>query len=186
MQYTVPMEKSIRYAALLRGINVGGNKKVPMEKLKKVLEQEGFKNVKTLLASGNVLFDAGKTSEATLEKKLEQILEAAFKFSIPVLIRTVDDLQKLKKSDPFKGIAVKPETRLYVTFLSEKPTSTLKVPYHSPDSDFTILRVTNTEVCSVLTVNDRTRSVDSMAILEKEFGKRVTTRNWNTIEKMIA
>ncbi len=157
-----------------------------MEKLKKVLEKEGYTNVKTLLASGNILFDAPKESEVLLEKKLEQILEAAFTFPIPVLIRTLEDLQKLKQSDPFKGIKVTPETRLYVTFLSEKPSTKLKIPYHSPDSDFTILCVTNSEVCSVLIVNDRTRSVDSMAVLEKEFGKRVTTRNWNTVAKMVA
>jgi hypothetical protein len=68
--------------------------------------------------------------------------------------------------------------------LSEKPTSKLKIPYQSPEKDFCILLVTKGEVCSVLTINPTMKSTEAMNILEKEYGKNVTTRNWNTVEKL--
>jgi len=111
----------IKYVAFLRGINVGGHKAIKMEKLKKAFETLGLENVKTLLASGNVLFEAPSASASTLTKKIENKLEAAFGHEIGVLIRKIEELQRLAEVDPFAGIKVTPQTRLYVTFLSEKP-----------------------------------------------------------------
>ena len=173
------------YVALLRGINVGGNKKVPMADLKRFLEKSGYENVKTVLASGNVLFDAAATDIKKLRATIETLLEKKFGFPIPTILRKKDDLAKLVHSAPFKKIRVTPATRLYVTFLTDKRKATLKIPYESPEKDFRILTVSSTEVCSVLELNPNMRSVDSMQILEKEFGKNVTTRNWNTIEKLL-
>lgn len=175
----------MQYVALLRGINVGKNKQVKMELLKKTLESNGYKNVKTLLNSGNVIFETDEKNAEKLTTKLEVFLEKTFGFTIPVLIREMSEIKKLVDSDPFKGIKVTPETRLYVTFLSEKPTSTLKIPYESPEKDFKILQVSNTEVCSVMIVSKERNTTDAMSILEKEFGKKVTTRNWNTVCKLL-
>jgi len=175
----------IKYAAFLRGINVGGHKAVKMEELKKAFETLGFKNVKTLLASGNVLFAAPAASESALAKKIERKLETVFGYEIGVLIRKIEGLQRLAEADPFAGIKITPQTRLYVTFLAEKPRSGLKIPYESPDQNFKIIRATGSEVCSVLTLSPNSRTVDLMSILEKEFGRKVTTRNWNTLEKIL-
>lgn len=176
----------MRYVALLRGINVGGNKKVPMAVLKKSLEKLGCNSVTTLLASGNVVFDAADTDKKVLIAKLEEHLEKTFGFTIPVILRTFDELVKLKKSDPFKGIKVTPETRLYVTFLGEARKSTLKIPYKDPVENYRILSVVDGDVCSVLVLDPKMKTVDAMKILEKEFGKNITTRNWNTVEKILA
>ena len=184
--YAGAMQKTTRFVALLRGINVGGNKKVPMADLRKMLERMKFTNVKTLLASGNVLFDSEETERKKLKKIIEEQLEETFGFPVPTLIRTLAELEKLKKSDLFQGIRVTPETRLYVTFLSEKSTSTLKIPYVSPDGNYKILRVSDTEICSVLTVTKNHGSIDVMSILEREFGRQITTRNWNTVWKLVA
>lgn len=175
----------IKYIAFLRGINVGGNKKVPMADLKKMLEKMGFENVKTLLASGNVLFETEKTDPKILIRKIEKQFEATFGFISSIIIRTFADLEKLKASDPFKGITVTPETRLYITFLAEKSASTLPIPYTSPEKALRILRVTDHEICSVLTLNPKVDTVKLMGFLEKEYGKNVTTRNWNTVMKII-
>ncbi len=180
------MPESAAFVAFLRGINVGGNKIVKMEDLRKAFESMGFGNVKTLLASGNVIFEAPQAPASAIAKRIEEKLEKTFGFSIGVIVRTKEDLRRLSDAQPFKGIKVTPETRLYVTFLSEKPKSGLKIPYKSPDGNFTILRATDTEVCSVLTISPDSRTVDLMGILEKEFGKKVTTRNWNTVTKLTA
>ena len=173
------------YAAFLRGINVGGHKPVPMEKLKNSFESLRFKNVRTLLASGNVVFEAHPTSTATLEQKIKEKLKKTFGHEIGVLVRTIEELQHLSESQPFEGIDVTPQTRLYVTFLSEKTKSHLKIPYASPNKNFRILGASKYEVCSVLILSPTNRSVDVMNVLEKEFGHKVTTRNWNTIVRVL-
>ena len=175
----------IKYAAFLRGINVGGHKIIKMEELKRAFESLGFKDVKTLLASGNVIFTAPSASESALVNKIEKKLEAVFGREIGVLVRKVDELQRLADAEPFAGIKVTPQTRLYVTFLSEKSKSSLKIPYESPDKNFRITRVTGSEVCSVLTLSPDSRTIDLMSIVGKEFGSNITTRNWNTIDKIL-
>jgi uncharacterized protein (DUF1697 family) len=171
-----------KYIALLRGVNVGGRHQAPMATLKKMLEGMGFANVKTLLASGNVIFEANKENLSSRAKKLEATLAKTFGFPISVLLRTKRDIERLVESQPFKGIKVTPETRLYVTFLPGKPKSA-KIP-KLPSKDFQVLSVTETYVCSVLRLSENKRTVDLMEALEKEFGKNITTRNWNTVEKI--
>ncbi len=175
----------MQYVAFLRGINVGGNKKVEMAKLKKVLETMGCEKVKTLLNSGNAAFDAKEKNSTKLCAQIAAQLEKAFGFTIPVILRTRDGLAALQKTDPFKGIAVTKDIRQYVTFLSQKPQSAMKT-YESPEKDFRILHVTDGEVVSVLDLSRGTGTIDAMAIVEKEFGKNVTTRNWNTVMKLLA
>lgn len=175
---------SVAYVALLRGINVGGNKQIKMDDLKKTLATLEFSNVKTLLASGNVLFETVKTKEGTLAIAIEETLLKAFGLQVGVIVRSIENIEKLIASNPFKGIKVTKDTRLYVTFLPEKVKSTLKIPYTSPEKDLKILSASDTEVCTVLTLSPDRNSIDLMKIIEKEFGKKVTTRNWNTVVKI--
>jgi uncharacterized protein (DUF1697 family) len=174
-----------KFAAFLRGINVGGNKLIKMEELKKCFESAGFKNVKTILASGNVLFESTNADEDALAKKIADKLKAELGHAVGIQIRSIEEIQKLADRNPFKKIKVTPETRLYVTFLPEKPSSKLKIPYTSPEKDFRILEVTNREICSVVDLNLGRGTVEAMGILDKEFGKTITTRNWNTVGKIL-
>ncbi|HSW48127.1 MAG TPA: DUF1697 domain-containing protein [Candidatus Saccharimonadales bacterium] len=180
-----------KYVAFLRGINVGGNKKVPMSDLKTAFESLGFSNVRTLLNSGNAVFDAEKADKEKIEKKLEKL----FGFQISVILRTMDNIKKLVDSKPFDRIKITPLTRLYVTFLKDPPPprlrragkseSKLKTPYESPDKSFKILKVTEGEVISLVTLSPKFNTTEAMKVLEKEFGNKVTTRNWNTIVKLV-
>lgn len=172
-------------AAFLRGINVGGRKPVKMEDLKKAFAALGLRNIETVLASGNVLFDTEEPRADALVKNIEEKLKLVFGHEIGVLLRSVEELQDLAGHNPFKKIKVTPQTRLYVTFLSQKPKARLKIPHESSRKDFRILRVSDREVCSVLTLSPSWGTTDLMAVLEKEFGKKITTRNWNTITRML-
>jgi uncharacterized protein (DUF1697 family) len=173
------------YAAFLRGINNLGQKPVKMDELKKAFESLGFKNIKTLLASGNVVFDSPNSSPSVLAKTIEEKLKKKLGHEIIVLIRTIAELQRLAKSKPFKAINVTPQTKIYVTFLSEEPKGGLKIPYQSPDRNFKILRSTGSEVFSVLTLSSSTGTTDLVKLLEKEFGRKTTTRNWNTMSRIL-
>jgi uncharacterized protein (DUF1697 family) len=175
----------MRYVAFLRGINVG-KRRVKNDALAKVFDDLGFENVKVLIASGNVLFDAAQQDELKLTKTVEDGLEKALGFQVSVMLRSIPEVQAMLDLDPFKGIEVTKQTRLYVTLLAEKTKSTLKLPYASKDGNYRILSRTDREVYSVLTVSESGRTVDLMAVLEKEYGKSATTRNWNTIQKAVA
>lgn len=173
------------YVALLRGINVGGNKIVPMAKLKNMLEKIGCTNVKTILASGNVVLESPETSTTKLAAKIAQTFEETFGFDSHIIVRTAKQIEELVKSKPFQGIKVVSETRLYVTFLGEKPKSAAQASRGTQDQCFRILRITEGEICSVLTVTEKLCTTNAMSVLEKEFGKNITTRNWNTVLKLL-
>src|SRR5688572_21397703 len=99
-----------RYAAFLRGINVGGNKKVPMAALRKALEKAGFRDTKTLLASGNVVFTTDEIDSAKVKGTFESAFTSEFGFSSYVVVRSADQIEKLMKSAPFRGIRITPDT----------------------------------------------------------------------------
>ena len=174
-----------KYVVFLRGINVGGHKPVKMEELKKAFESMGFQNVKTILASGNVLFETTETGTDNLLKRIEEKLEKEYWHEIGVLIRTIEEIQNLADADPFKNIKVTPLTRFYVTFLSEKSENALKIPYESIEKDMKIVQVSASEVCSFITLSPNRGTSDLMSVLEKEYGRKVTTRNWNTVTKIL-
>lgn len=176
----------IAYIAFLRGINVGGNVLISMADLKKVFEKTGFTNVRTMLASGNVLFESENPSGNKLALSIESVLKKTLKKNINVIVRNIDYLDKLRSQGPFGGINVTPDTRLYVTFLPEKSgPRTITLPYSSSKGEFRILSASATEVMSVLDLSKGKGTTDLMAVLEKEFGTDITTRNWNTILKVL-
>lgn len=156
-----------------------------MAALKAAFESWGYRNARTLLASGNVLFDAPRSDQKALARKVEGKIKETFGFEVGVIVWSLEEIQNLAAAQPFQGVKVSPLTRLYVTLLGETPKSTLKIPYESPEKDFHILRVSDGVVFSVLTLSPQRGTVDAMNVLEKEFGKKVTTRNWNTITRIL-
>lgn len=175
-----------RYITLLRGINVGGNKKIKMADLREMLTNIGFANVKTALASGNVAFDSDETDTAKMRENIMQTIESTFGFEVPTQVFPRQQVENLVTADPFVDVEVTDNTRLYVTFLPEPPQAALELPYHTPDLHYTILRVTETDVCSVLTLSNKGKTPEFMKILEQHFGKTITTRTWKTTLKIAA
>lgn len=170
-----------KYIAFLRGINSGKNPTVKMEVLRKTFEDLGFENVRTILASGNVLFESS-IDENTLEQKIEKMLPEKIGFKSDVIVLTIDELHKLVLLNPFKTIKITPHTRPYVTFIKEEPKTNLKFP--AKVRSYTILGIFNGVVCSVVDLSDA-KTPDLMKVLDKEFGKGITTRSWNTVERIL-
>ncbi len=171
------------YVAFLRGINVGGHKKVPMADLRQALEKGGFYNPKTLLASGNVVFESTQHDIDEITLKFTSILQENFSFPIPLLIYPFRYIEEMVTLDPFNHIEVTKETRRYVTFLSPETKGALKLPYSNKDQSFQIMTAFKNAIFSVLILG-KTNSLDAMNILEKTYGKLITTRNWNTVIKI--
>lgn len=172
-----------KYTALLRGINVGGHHKVPMAELQQEFRSLGFTGIKTLLNSGNVIFEGDPVKEESLEIVVADHLSHSFGFPIPVMIRKVNDIKNAIKTAPFKDIEVHQDLRLYVTFIKKMQEKTMDFPWIADDGSFQILSVKDRMVYSVLDVSQR-KTPDAMNVLEKLFGKEITTRNWNTLLKI--
>jgi uncharacterized protein (DUF1697 family) len=171
------------YIAFLRGINVGGHHKVPMADLRNKLEKLGFENVVTLLNSGNVIFDSTDDEIDTLERILSEHLEKSYGFPVPTILRTSEMICELLENNPFKTISVTKDTRLYISFLREHRQTELKIPWESQDKSFKIIDIKEKILCSVLDLSV-SKTPKAMEVLERYFGKDITTRNWNTIEQI--
>jgi uncharacterized protein (DUF1697 family) len=171
------------YVALLRGINVGGHHKVPMAVLRSEMERMGFKKIKTILNSGNIIFTGTPNEESRLETEIALYLEKVFGFSIPVLVRNAGEISALTAANPFEGIEVTRNLRLYISFLKEVPENKLTLPWVSEDKSFRIVDIRGKEICSILDVSV-TKTPKGMAVLEHFFGGDITTRNWNTLNRI--
>jgi len=172
-----------KYAAFLKGINVGGHHKVPMADLQLELRKLGFHNVVTLLNSGNIIFDSSVESISELENTIAGHLEKTFGFSIPTIIRSTEFICELLDNNPFKDITITKDIRLYLSFLRNDTDVQLELPWKSSDGAFEILEVRDKTIISVLNVSI-SQTPKAMADLEKSYGKDITTRNWKTIERI--
>lgn len=109
-----------KFIALLRGINVSGQRLIKMSDLKILFEKVGFKGVETYLQSGNVIFTSKETSTEKLSLKISSAIKKQFGFDVQLIVVTLEEIEQVVKKNPF--IKKKKEAeKLYVVFLSEKP-----------------------------------------------------------------
>ncbi|NUR75228.1 MAG: DUF1697 domain-containing protein [Thermoleophilia bacterium] len=164
-----------RQIALLRGINVGGHKKVAMAKLRALMEELGYRDVRTYVQSGNVVFTGPRRSA----KQLEAALADAFGFDVPVVLRTRDELAAIVRANPLRKLATDPAKHL-VVFCAAKATVGLDPEDFAPET-FT---VRGREVY-VWLPGGIGRSPLAKELLAKPLGRTSTARNWRTVEKLL-
>jgi uncharacterized protein (DUF1697 family) len=152
-----------------------------MTDLKKCFEGAGFENVKTVLGSGNVVFDTRSASQSSLERKVEASMKKDLDRVFATTIRPVDGLAALLASDPFKSFELAPKAKRIVTLLHAAPESRVKLPIELDGAR--ILSVKGTEVFSAYVPS--VKGPVFMALIEKTFGKDLTTRTWDTIGKVV-
>ncbi len=173
-----------RYTAFLRAINVGGHRKIKMADLRTQLEALALENVATLIASGNVVFDATESDPAVLEQRIEAQLAEANGFEVPTFVRTGQDLTALAAADPFGAEAAHEDATTYLAFLRATP---------NPNQAAAVLALQNPvdtfhldgRHLYWLRRRDRGTSVLEKTPLEKTVGIEMTMRNMNTIQKMV-
>lgn len=168
-----------RYVAFLRGVSPMNAK---MPELKACYEKMGFTDVRTLLSSGNVVFSSAKKKESVLAKILEDGMAQHMARSFPVIIRTTDYLRAMLESDPYAGFQISSQAKRIVTFLMDPPSEGIKLPIERDGAG--ILMANGHEVFSAYIPN--ARGPIFMTLIEKTFGKRVTTRTWDTVRKCAA
>lgn len=165
-----------RYVAFLRGVSPMNAR---MPELQQAFESAGFTNVRTVLSSGNVVFDSRKSSPATLERKAEKAMEAALGRSFLTIVRSTQHLQALLDADLFAAFKLPAEAKRVVTFLRDRADASIKLP---PEKDGArILQVGDSEVLAAYVPSPKGPAF--MALLERTFGKDITTRTIDTVRK---
>jgi uncharacterized protein (DUF1697 family) len=169
-----------RYAAFLRGVSPMNCK---MPALAKAFESAGFRDVRTLLSSGNVVFSAGRASEATIRRKAEAAMQADLPTAFTAFIRSIDELAALMERDPFSKHRIASDAKRIVTFLQEEPSHIDDIELPIEKDGARILAVHGREVISAY--RPTPKGPVFMTLLDKTFGKQTTTRTWDTLAKVV-
>ena len=162
------------FVALLRGINVGGNNILPMAELKALCEEAGFKNVRTYIQSGNVIFES-KISEEKVVSKLENALKKRLQNPVSVMVRTVQELEIVLANNPFPQAN---PAQVGVLFLGQKADKNLLEGFSKGGSEEIILGEREVYIHFPIGMGK------SKLKFPKE-AKNVTVRNINTVRKLV-
>lgn len=177
------------YIALLRGINVGGNNKIKMAELKKMFESLSLSRVQTYIQSGNVLFQSEEMEEVILRTKIEEGIEATFGFSVSVILRTSDELNRIVANNPFSdeevaaAEALSDKECLYVAMLQDEPTQEGVERLAAYQNDHDRYYIEGKEVYLLFDLSIRN---SKLANNLHRLGVPVTIRNWKTMNKLIS
>ena len=172
------------YIAMLRGINVSGQKIIKMEKLRASFETLGFSRVRTYVQSGNVIFQASKTSSYILSKSIEGKILSDFGFSVPLLLRSSDEMKKIANDNPFLKDRGIDHSKLHITFMSELPAKAALGKLDSLNAVPDQFRIKGQEVY-LYCPNGYGRSKLSNTTFEKLLSVQATTRNWKTVKTLV-
>ena len=170
-----------QYIAFLRGIN--GGLTLKMAELRQLFEGLGFTNIKTVLATGNVIFDASQNNRKKIASQIERAIASAYDYETVAILYTENELANLLKADPFHGISLSTKSSAQVSFTQGgSGRLPFEPPYDVPQKGYKVLGIMDGTVCSVIDLSGATRP-DLLTVLDRAFNKKVTTRNWKTIER---
>lgn len=170
----------MQYVAFLRGINVGGHNLLKMKDLCQRLVSLGFNNVSSYKQSGNIIFETLDDDSNIISKGIQRELYKLLRSEVRVFLRTVPQVEEIVQLNPFKEIKSH-TTKLFVTFLSDKPHRKPKLPLKSPNMEVEVILIRNREAFSLAYKKNGRFGVPNNFI-EARLGVSATTRNWTTLE----
>jgi len=171
------------YIALLRGINVSGQKIIKMEMLRKFLGELDFENIRTYIQSGNIIFESKSSDTAKLEKQISDKIFTHFGFVVPIIIITPEELLTVIDKNPFAKENLENPTQPYVLFLSEVPKKEHLEVFKK--IDFKEDQFVNIDKTLYLSYgNPAGNSKLTNAIIENKLKLQSTMRNWKTVLKL--
>ena len=173
------------YIALLRGINVSGQKKIRMADLKKSLETLSFKDIVTYIQSGNIVFKSTETSIPNLENMIQTQILRDFGFEVPTLVKTPQEVKDAFENNPFEKDASKDQKLFYIVFLKDTPEpeniEILKTYDYRPEE-----YVLDNKIIYFYAANGAGRAKMNNNFFESKLKVQATSRNWKTTHKLVA
>lgn len=176
---------AVRYVAFLRGINVGGKHIIKKEQLVAMFTAAGMSEVRTVLASGNIVFQSVLSDEAVLVERIEDELARTLGYRVAVLLRTLPYLQEMVAKTPFRAVEPGEDAKLYVMFLDEPVDRLQHLHRESAEQGYSIVEMAQREVY-IVTYRLPNQRYGDLTAIERAAGKRWTVRNWNTVQKLAA
>jgi uncharacterized protein (DUF1697 family) len=175
----------MRWVALLRGVNVGGNRKLPMADLRRFAEDLGFTEVTTLLASGNLVFTVPDSDPAALETRLEQAAEAQLGLRTDIFVRSAADVRGVVAANPFPDQAPDRPGHLLVHFHRDPVPSAWVDAVSAENSGAERLVARGRELFVDYRDGIGTSALPPLMIKARH--RRLNTaRNWNTVTALLA
>ncbi|MGZ2368399.1 DUF1697 domain-containing protein [Ancylomarina sp. YFZ004] len=174
-----------KYIALLRGINVGGKRKLLMADLKNLFAKLGLSNCITYIQSGNVIFEMLKDdANQTLANKIQQAISAKYELEVPVMVRKYIEWEQVILDNPFfkdKSISI---DRLHLTLLDKEPDLDRIIDLKKKDFGTDQFEVVGHHVFLCCT-DKYSKTKMTNGLFEKKFDCKATTRNWKTVMKLL-
>jgi len=171
-----------KYALLIRGINVGGNKKLAMADLRELLSGLRCTNVRTHLQSGNAVFATSKRDEVRLAATIEKAIVDTLGLTVRCMVRSAAEMQAVVDAHPFREIATE-GSKMFAMFLSEPPDRALLKQYDPVALDPDCIRLGD-RVIYQWCPDGITQAPNVSGFVEKNLKVAVTARNWNTVAKL--
>jgi uncharacterized protein (DUF1697 family) len=176
----------VTQVAFLRAINVGGRAVVKMADVQAAFAAAGCDNVRTFIASGNILFDAPSHADDALQTRIRRNVGRLLGSEPVIVYRTISDLERLLAATPFGELASDAGVKRYVAFVAEKTKQRPRFPLELPKEGLEAIGMKNGDVLIV-----SRRKPDGMYgfpnnWIEKELGVTSTVRNWSTVTKIVA
>lgn len=173
----------MRYIALLRGINVGGNTVLKMDDLRRTFEALGFRNVVTYINSGNLAFDSRSTPEEKLVARIEKALEKDLARSINVMIRTRSAVADVLAQNPFEG-QFETHKQMHVLFTRSAIPAKRVNEILALQTERELVAVFGREIYALL-FDGVAESQIGRGLIERKLKIPITARNWRTVEKLV-
>jgi uncharacterized protein (DUF1697 family) len=172
------------YISMLRGINVSGRNMIKMDALRTIYESLNFKNIKSYIQSGNVIFNTKPSKPKDLEKKIMTQIKKEFNFDIPVIVKETEELKTVFNNNPFLTKRKEDITKLHVTFLSQEPEEIdikkIKEGNYSEDEFIFI-----DKVVYLFCPNGYGNTKLTNTFFENKLKVTATTRNWKTVTELV-
>ena len=170
--------------ALLRGVNVGGHNMIKMEDLRDICGALDLMDARTYVQSGNIVFKTGEKDLRKLAKRMEEAIEQGHGFRPSVICRTVAEMKAAVARSPFAKRADLEPSKLAVSFLASEPSNMARAKLLQIKTEPEELRIGEHELF-IYFPNGMGRPKLSMAAVERAIQTPMTTRNWNTVTKLI-
>ena len=174
-----------RYVAFLRAINVRGHALIKMADLCAAFESAGCRDVWSYIQSGNVVFATKAVDPATLFAEIHRAIRALSGADPEIVYRSLDGLETLTRANPFDGLDDDRTLKRYVVFLSSKPAKRPRLPLDNPKECLEIIGVSRRDVLLVSRRKPSGMYGFPNAFVEEAFGVPATSRNWNTVRKIV-
>jgi len=178
------MSKMETYIAVLRGINVSGKNMIKMPALITSMEKIGFKNVRSYLQSGNLIFENEGRELADFEEKIKAEIAQSFGLDVPVLVLNSKEILRVRNENPFVKTEEIDEKKLHVTFLSGVPEKInidqIDAGKYAPD-EF----IVDGKAIYLFCPGGYGNTKLTNNFFESKLKMTATTRNWNTVNKLV-